>query len=258
MAQLTKNDIDTLMKQMNVRYQPYSGECVATPAAMDLLLQRLRAYTTEVQKAAEREGLDEDENVQQWALDMAAWQQRLGHYQAELNSVPESEWYTKKGCEAIYTEVTAPLMDGIWYTILPGISLMPEEKSRMQSGVGHPQLDVGRCTDASCKEVVIPDHPPGHSNVKPPDVHVPFTLGNQVLVYQQHQRERWEQFWKDLWDETKKMGEKLQKAGTAALDIGTGLAPWILGTVAVVGAGYLYFKYKASKKRPKEYEEKAA
>lgn len=256
MAVLTETNMDTLMKQMNTLYQPYSGECKATPAAMNLLLQRIREYTTEVQKQAQKEGIDEDENTQQWALDMAAWQQRLGHYQAELDKVPEEEWHTVAGCEAIYPEVTAPLLDGTWYRPLPGMSFLPQGKARMQAGTGHPELDTARCTDATCEKVYIPEHPGGHSNVKAPDVHVPFSLGNQVLVYQQHQAERWDLFWSDLWDETLKMGEKLKKAGAAGLDLGTDLGKWILGAAAVVGAGYLFVKYKETQKKPKDYESK--
>lgn len=225
MGQLTKTDLDVLIKEMNQRYQP-EGKCLATPAQMNLMLKKLEAYTEEVQEMAADQGIDDDANVQQWALDMAAWQQRMAHYKAELAEVPKNEWSTKKGCDAIYQNVTAPLLDGIWYEILPGIVLSQAEKTNIVSGTGHPITDIKR------------PHPEGHSNPKPPDVGTPFTLGNQVLVYQEHQKERARLFWEDLKASARRLAEAAKKAGKVAL-------PWgvlLLGTAAVVGVGYLIVK----------------
>ncbi len=215
MAALTQTDIDILVQKMNDRYQPKTGVCVATPAQMDNLLKRLNAYTKQVQDAAEDEGLDKDTNVAQWALDMASWQQRIAHYKQELLLIPKSDWDTETGCEAIYETVTSPLLDGVYYEVLPGIVLSPQEKVDILAG--------------------------GQSNPKPNDVISPFTLGNQVLVYKQHQKERADQFWKDLEASAKRLKKAIAEAGKLAL-------PWgilLLGAAAVVAVGYLIVKTRS-------------
>lgn len=147
----------------------------ATPVAMRALLDELSAYTESVQVAQREEGMAKDVVQQQWRNDMAHWQYRLAHYYEVLGLVPADQANTLAGADAIYFHVTAPLLDGVFYEVLPGVVLNAEEKDRMQLGP-----------------------PEGFSNRKPPDLYVPFSLGNQVLIYRQHQRERWDQLWADL------------------------------------------------------------
>lgn len=216
MATLSNTDIDLLVKQFYDLYRSKGGVCRATPAQMNNFLDRLEAYTEEVQDQAENEGLDEDENVAQWGSDMASWQQRMAHYRAEVESVSRSQWKTTKGCEAIYRNVVSPLLEGVWYEVLPGIVFSAEEATRIQAGTGA-------------------------SNRKPPDAHVPFSLGNQVLIYREHQKERAEKFWEDL----KASAKGLLKG---VKNVGETLLPWVLGASAIA-AVWLLAKHQRKKMR---------
>lgn len=184
---ITTTDVGELVARENAFYQPegaripgdsrYSSRPTrATPSNMMMLVEQLDQYTRQVQEAAESEGMVSDSNVPQWSNDMSNWVMRLNAYRRHLETIPnEANADTIEGADAIYWSVTAPLLDGVWYERLPGIVLTAEEVTRMRQGP-----------------------PGGFSNYKPPDVHVPFSLGNQVIVYRDHQRERWEQFWEDL------------------------------------------------------------
>jgi hypothetical protein len=233
MPALTTTDIGDLMKRLNAVYQP-KGVCAATPRRMRLLLDRLQAYTTEVQLARTKYktlGVASiaggvggvpigdllgggDVDVAQWRRDMANWQYRLAEYQSVLDSVPEDQLDTAAGCDQIYALVTAPLLDGIWYEELPGVVLSQEEKTRIMMGAGHPQTDV------------TGDHPGGHSNPKPPDAITPFSLGNQIIIYQDFQRENAERFFEDLLNNAKKLGTPDDW-------------PWWVKAALVTGAGVI-------------------
>lgn len=243
MAQLTKTALDVLIKDMNQLYQPKSGACVATPRNVQTLLDELEAYTQEVQEAANDTKIvsNTPQGVFQWSQDMATWQTRLGRYQKALDAVPKAQFDTPEGCKAIYQDVTAPLLDGIYYEILPGINLGDEEKSAILAGEGHPAEDVP-----------TPGHPPGHSKPRPPDVGTPFTLGNQVLVYRDHQKERAARFWSDIKAPFRAAGRAISKFGETA-EKGVKLfadLPWeeiVVGGVLIVGVGFLIVQ--AGKKR---------
>lgn len=176
---LGSQNIGNLMQQMNEFYAPQGARCRATPRQMGLLLDELAAYTHEVQKVASEEGLDADTNVTQWALDMASWQARLAGYRRALETIGKGDLDSEHGCELVYRHVTGPLLDGLHYTAAVGILLDTAERERIKTGKGHSATDKPE------------PHPEGHSNPKPPDVVTPFSLGNQVLVYQQFQAERW-------------------------------------------------------------------
>lgn len=232
MPKLQQKDIDDLVQEMNDFYQPKSGECVATPRQMDLLLKRLEAYTDEVQQKAQQEGLDDDKNVLQWSNDMSHWVERLATYQSRVASVPPDQWSTPEGCRAIYKTVTAPLLDGIWYTPMPGISFNQAELDRMASGKGYPPPGTGGGP---------PNAPEGHSNAKPNDVITPFTLGNQVLAYQDHQKARARQFWSDLYDSAKNFVKKTVEGAeklAKGVNRGLGIGGKLFVVAAVAGAGY--------------------
>lgn len=228
MAELQKADLDKISKEMIALYWPREGQCKATPAQMNLLLKRLRDYTEEVRQAALKTSIVADENTAQWVKDMQNWQARLARYQKYVDQAPKEHWYDEDGCAAVYQEVTAPVVQGIWYEELPGISLSDAEKEAMVKGVGHGQFGVD----------VSGEHPPGHSNPKPPDFHVPFTLGNQVIEYRKAQKERLEKFWTDL----KSEATKLQEKAAGVLEVAHKALPWtalILGLVALVWIVYI-------------------
>lgn len=236
MATLTKKAADQIVQEMNDRYQPMDGRCIATPLQMRLLIDKLDEYTKEVQKAASEDvggftelKLSDDTDVLQWSSDMAAWQVRLARYRSVVDAVPAKNQNTAAGCKEIYPFVTAPLLDGIYYEILPGIVLSQQSKENITSGTGHTSPDINH------------PHPAGHSLPGPNDVVTPFSLGNQVLEYKEHQKERFELFWKDLWEEAQNLGGKTKKTLT---DVSFGGAPifvWVAGGAAVVALGYLFF-----------------
>lgn len=188
---VSPKDVGAIVREKSALYQP-EGKRVpgdpqtqdkptqATPYNMKALLDQLDAYTKAVQEGANEEGLTTDANVQQWAADMSNWQYRLAHYYEVLRMLPAEQAETLEGADAIYFKVTAPLLDGVYYELLPGIMLNDEERQRIENG--------------------------GGSNPKPPGVFTPFTLGNQVIEYRNHQRERWEQLWQDLKDGFKRFG----------------------------------------------------
>lgn len=183
---LTTQNVGDIVKSKTKLYQPEGSRIPgdpryenkptnATPANIRGFLDELELYTQAVREAEQKEGLTADSVMAQWTNDMANWQFRLGHYYELLKLVPPEQANTVEGADAIYFTVTSPLLDGVYYEVLPGIVLSPDEKQRMQLGP-----------------------PEGFSNDKPPDLYTPFTLGNQVIVYREHQRERWELLWGDL------------------------------------------------------------
>jgi hypothetical protein len=188
---VSPKDVGAIVREKSALYQPEGKRVPGDPATQDkptqatpfnikALLDQLDLYTKAVQEAANQEGLTEDANVQQWALDMSNWQYRLAHYYEVLRMLPPEQAETLAGADAIYFQVTAPLLDGVYYEVLPGIMLNDEERQRIANGEG--------------------------SNPKPPGVFYPFTLGNQVVEYRNHQRERWEKLWEDLKDGFKRLG----------------------------------------------------
>jgi len=187
---VSPKEVGSIVREKSELYQPHGARIPgdpasenlptnATPENMRTLLDQLDVYTKAVQEAADEEGLTTDANVQQWSADMSNWQYRLGHYYEVLRTVPSSEAGTTKAADLIYFEVTAPLLDGVYYEVLPGIVLNEEEKQRISEG--------------------------GGSNWKPPGVYTPFSLGNQVVEYRNHQRERWDKLWGDLKASLKKV-----------------------------------------------------
>lgn len=203
MGTITKADVAQITDDLRRFYLGEEGRreaCgKATPQAMALLLGRLEDLTAEVIDAAKngekwyQQDMLADENVAGFAISMAHWQQRLAHYKRAVQSIPASQWSTREGCEALYPMVTAPLIDGIWYEILPGMNFSQEDKARILAGRGHPAPTMDRTTMVGGEM-----HPGGHSGTKPPDLITPFSLGNQVVVYREHQRERLQKLWDDL------------------------------------------------------------
>jgi hypothetical protein len=191
---ISLKDVGALVREKDKLFQPEGSRIPgdpryenrptnATPTNMKLVLDQLDAYTKAVQEAAKNEGMTSDDVVQQWQNDMANWQFRLAHYYQALAVIPVAERDTVAGADLIYFNVTSPLLDGVYYQVLPGIVLNEEEKTRMALGP-----------------------PDGFSNDKPPDVATPFMLGNQVVVYRNHQTERWDQLWADLAAGAKRLG----------------------------------------------------
>ena len=262
MSALTLQDVSDLMRDFNATYQP-KGVCAATPRKMKLLLDRLEDYTDEVQWARNKyralgiagialgpAGIavsqllgGGDVDVAQWRRDMANWQYRLGEYQRLVDAIPQAQWDSAEGCSELYPLVTAPLLDGIWYQVLPGIVLNNEEKQRIRDAKLHCPEGQETCLDIAYRDPVTGDHPPGHSNPKPPDAMTPFSLGNQIIVYQDFQRENARRLLEDL----KKGGDPDEW-------------PWWLKAAIIAGAGvgvglvslYVYqFLPKAPQRNPR-------
>lgn len=266
MPALSQKSTAEVVREMNEFYQPDNEACGrATPQQMALLLDRLSDYTKLVKQAADQDGLlnqwtdpwtgeqrsAASEYNPQFAVDMASWEKRLAHYKQAVYAVPEDKFTTAEGCELIYPTVTAPLLDGIWYEVLDGVNLNSDEKQRINSGEGHPQTDVATTVGGN-------DHPPGHSNAKPPDVIAPFTLGNQALVFHEHQEERFKKFWADLKKSASDLVTDLVKG---ASDIANKidwsfLVPVGIALLGVAGVGFLlYYLVERTRLRSEELKE---
>jgi len=278
MASITKTDIFKLVSDMLNFYMPCvqkgsEGECrmreacgKTNPAQMALLLARLKDYTKRVKAAANEYKLATEwtdpvtgakkttgsKYNPQWAVDMGNWEQRLAHYQRVVDSVPEDQMQTKSGCILIYKQVTAPLLNGIWYEALPGIMLDDDSKDRIGTGEGHPQTDTATVVDGK-------DHPPGHSTAKPPDVISPFTLGNQVLVFKESQDEAVRLFWSDLKESALSLPKRIADAAAAAAnkvgrDFLLPLGVALLGVSAVVVTGMAIVNRRKTKQLAREMD----
>ena len=220
MSALTNTDMFELVTRLNAEYQP-PGMCAATPRRLRVLVDAMQKYTNEVQAARQQYkdlavaaialgpggiAVSEllgggDVDVAQWRSDMTNWQFRLADYRRMLEqyiSEHPTELDTPAGCEAIYKDVTSPLLDGVWYRVMPGVVLSQEERQAIQGG--------------------------GASNRKPNDVITPWTLGNQIAVYQDAQRENAIRFFDDLIENAKKVLDPEEW-------------PWWIKGAVIVGAG---------------------
>ena len=213
MPALTKTDMFEIVTGFNDEFQPClekteygtcktPGPCVATPRRMKVVLDELQAYTDEVQSARNQHkalGIASialgpagipitdllgggEVNVPQWRRDMANWQFRLAQYQlalAQYTAAHPTELDTPAGCEAIYRKITAPLLDGVFYEIMPGIIYSQDEKEAIARGEG---------AERTVNDVITP-----------------FTLGNQIIVYQDFQKENAIRFFDDVIEAIKKL-----------------------------------------------------
>lgn len=143
-------------------------QCAANKPNMLELVQTLEAYTDEVQDAADTYGLTDDQYMQQWANDMNNWRLRLAGYYDALSKARYESG--PESCEELRSTVNEPLLVGWYEPGTPGI------------------VNPDRQTVA--------------------DVATPFMLGNQVIVYRQHQQWRLERLLKDLllWDPEARRG----------------------------------------------------
>lgn len=133
-------------------------QCVANKPNMLELVQTLEAYTDEVQVAADTYGLTDSQYMQQWANDMNNWRLRLAGYYAALSNARHESG--PESCEELRSPVNEPLLVG-WYE--PGTP-----------GIVNPDLQTVA------------------------DVATPYMLGNQVIVYRQHQKERLDKLIEEL------------------------------------------------------------
>lgn len=200
MGTLTTSDVGEKVRAMNALYQP-DGRCssVADRPHMQDLVDRLRNYTDQVQSEADRLGLVDDENVAQWATDLAHWRERLAGYQMALDDAEKTSG--KASCEEIYGSVVGPLLDGNF------------ADARNSSGILNPAVPTV------------------------PDIATPYMLGNQVVTYREFQAENFDALIGYFLEEAKRVGKRIKKAAKKAapsvLQIGVGLA---LGALAV---GYI-------------------
>lgn len=210
-GELTTVDIGKLVKKMNKVYQP-AGRCaeLTDKPHMQLLINRLRSYTNQVQEEADSNGyawvssslftpaLTEGATMGQWISDMANWRERLAGYQAALDSADVE--YGLESCRELYGPVVGPLMSGNY------------SDATVTSGIVNPRVP------------------------SVPDVAMPYTLGNQVKVWQDFQRQNFEALINIIIDEGRRLGRKVARAARRAAPsigiIGVGVA------VAAVGIGW--------------------
>jgi hypothetical protein len=187
--------------------------CVANKRNMLELVQTLDAYTDEVQNAADDYGLTGDENMAQWAKDMNNWRLRLAGYVQALQRARYEDG--PESCEELRATVNEPLLVG-WFE--PGTP-----------GIVNPDVQTIA------------------------DVATPYMLGNQVLVYRDHQRERLDLLLQDLnpFNAETREGildywcEKTGTCGPGGWGSGCDTACWLRRIAIGLGvAGGAYFAYR--------------
>lgn len=190
--------------------------CVANQPNMLELVDRLEEYTDEVADKADEYGMTTDTNVQQWAKDYNNWLLRLSAYRRALDGAVYQSG--KESCEELRVPVNEPLLVG-WY---------PPDTP----GIINPKLQTVA------------------------DVATPYMLGNQVLVYREHQQERLERLIKDmlLMDEEARQGvldywgEKTGMCGPAGCGGPCDTACWVRRVAIGLGVvGGVYLVYRGTK-----------
>ena len=193
MPELTIADVGDLVKHLNKLYQPKGGcSALADKTGMQLLVMRLRNYTDQVQEEAEEAGLSDETNVAQWAIDMANWRQRLAGYHTAIDEAVEDPGIAS--CEELYPTVVGPLLDGVF------------AGAKSTAGIADPSTPTVN------------------------DVATPYMLGNQVVVYREFQRQRFQALIDYFVDEAKALAKKVARAARKAapnilmIGFGVGLA----------------------------------
>ena len=178
---------------------------LATPLNLSMLVEELQELTDAIViRDRERRGIagtefefdcvdpTTGEAFDQLCLDLQRWQIRLHEYQRHLDAVPEGE---ERNRGLVLWEVTAPLFLGY---------------HGGQTGVEVP---------------LIPDgYPPGFNvNVQHvADLATPFSLANEMGVYEEFEAEQWDRFLDDLLDAAGDVPEVGMDLATAVL-IGFGM-----------------------------------
>lgn len=222
MAILTMTDVGNLVKKMNKTYQP-AGKCSAAADLphMQLLVDKLRSYTDQVQEEAESNGYawisssiftpaaTDSENMGQWITDMANWRERLAGYQSALDQATILDGIDS--CRELYPTVIGPLLDGNYSDALS------------TAGIVNPAVPTVN------------------------DVAYPYMLGNQIAVWQEFQKKNFAALVGYMIDEGKRVaraaGRAVRKGAPSALMIGAGIA------VAAVGVGWAAGELKKGKGR---------
>lgn len=187
--------------------------CAANKPNMLEFVQTLEDYTDEVQDAADAYGMTDDTVMQQWAKDMNNWRLRLAGYYDALSKAQYESG--SQSCEELRATVNEPLLVG-WYE--PGTP-----------GIVNPDVQTVA------------------------DVATPFMLGNQVIVYREHQKERLEKLLEDLNPfraETREgmldyWCEKTGTCGPGGWGSGCDTACWLRRAAIVLGVaagGYLAYR----------------
>lgn len=187
--------------------------CIANKRNMLELVERLEEYTDEVAEKADEYGMTTDANVAQWNRDYNNWLLRISRYRHALEAAKFESG--NDSCEELRVPVNEPLLVG-WYPAgTPGIQNTDQQTIA--------------------------------------DVATPFILGNQVLVYQEHQQWRLERLLKDLtlWDEEARQGavdywgEKTGLCGAAGCKGPCDTPCWLrrIGAgVGVIVGGYVIYR----------------
>lgn len=197
--------------------------CVADRRNMRTLVEKLERYTDQVQEAADQHGISTDYNVQQWAKDMENWRVRLSLYYEALDNAQYASG--PQSCEELRERVTEPLLVG-WY---------PDD----YPGIVNPDVQTV------------------------PDVAMPYILGNQVVVYRDHQRQRVDRLICDLTlcdaQARQEMGDYWADAfGLNPKKGECGLTCWLKrGAIALAVGGGVYLAYRGYKYKKRKDEAKA-
>lgn len=203
-------DVGQMVRDYSVRIlQPFPN--LATPYNMAVVLEELQALTDKLEERDELRRrvsgatagvlgdvvipcIDSDGNfIDQLCADLYHWRARLDTYELASASVPESQ---EDDRDAILWTVTAPLL------------------------LGYHGGPTGKEIELS-----LDGYPAGFDPAiqHAPDIATPFSLANQLGVYEEWEQRRWELFLDDL--------------ATGAREIGKGAGKVALGLAAAFAIG---------------------
>ena len=172
---------------------------LATPINLAMLLEQLQALTDKLEQADEERrrvpGLlnvipcvfENGQAIDALCLDLVRWRRRLDEYYMHAASIPAEQGHDRN---AVLWEVTAPLFLG--YFGGPTGTEVPLVEGGFPKGF---------------------DPTAAHG----PDLATPFSLANQLAVYEDFERENWDRLLQDLRDGAGGLGQGSLDLATAVL-----------------------------------------
>lgn len=209
---MAQYDVGKVVRDYSVEFL-HTEPNLATPTNLDLLLGTLEQLTAELELADQErrampgteftfECIDPDtgEAFDQLCLDLMRWRVRLDDYRAWVDDVPG---YERDSHEVVLWEVTAPLFLGYHG--------------------GRTGTEI---------ELIEGGYPPGFNvfTQHAPDLATPFSIANELEVYEEFEQEQWDRLLEDIVEETKKVAETGKDIGTAVI-----VGASILGGLYVLG-----------------------
>ena len=184
---------------------------LATPINLAMLLERLQALTDSLERADEERrrvpGLlnvapcvfDDGRALDALCLDLVRWHRRLDEYTMHATSIPAERSHDR---DAVLWEVTAPLFLGYYGG---------------RTGTEVPLVEGG--------------FPPAFDPTAQhgPDLATPFSLANQLAVYEEFEQDNWDRLLDDLREGAANVGRGTVDLASAVL-VGFGLvagAHWL-------------------------------